>query len=349
MKIFISSVVNGFEQYREAAKKAIELMGGTPVMSEKFGARAYSSETACIHEVEKSDVYVLVMGENYGYVTQDGISVTHAEYKAAIAANRPVLAFIKRCDMEPEQVEFRKEVEHFQGGFFRASFESPEELKDEIISALRQLETMSQAIPEEELNSRVAAAIKDVQEESYYGDSPAMVLAFLPQPERNVDIVGLEEKLDDLFQTLSHAGLVSLREGFKQLEKENFTGLHSGELKLACFADGMVLLRVNPTVMNESLFSGRFAPPDKLRAIAIGFQNLVTQRFGYVHIGLYEMDNVYVAPMPKGSSMSVKMFDKSEAHFNRLFAPFTPGAYSEWVDQSIKRFGRTFKYEAGQW
>lgn len=43
MKVFISSVVRGFEQFRAAAKDAVETLDMKPVMSEHFGARTYSS------------------------------------------------------------------------------------------------------------------------------------------------------------------------------------------------------------------------------------------------------------------------------------------------------------------
>ncbi len=90
-KVFISSVINGYEQYRSAAKRAVEIMDDRPIMSEAFGARPYSSDVACVTEVEQSDVYLLVMGSDYGYITDDGISVTHIEFRAAKTANRPIL------------------------------------------------------------------------------------------------------------------------------------------------------------------------------------------------------------------------------------------------------------------
>ncbi|WP_460060479.1 DUF4062 domain-containing protein [Pseudomonas sp. S2_A05] len=39
MKVFVSSVVGGFEQYRAAARKAITLLEHAPVMCEELGAR----------------------------------------------------------------------------------------------------------------------------------------------------------------------------------------------------------------------------------------------------------------------------------------------------------------------
>ncbi len=56
-KVFISSVISDFEEYRHANKRAVEIMGDRPVtclrashrqMSEDSGARPYSPEKACI-------------------------------------------------------------------------------------------------------------------------------------------------------------------------------------------------------------------------------------------------------------------------------------------------------------
>jgi hypothetical protein len=191
--VFISSVIKGFEEFRQAAKEVVELMDHRPVMSESFGARPYSSGTACIHEVEQSDVYLLILGPNYGFETDGGLSVTHTEFRAARAAGRPVLAFVQQCGMEAKQVAFREEVEAYQGGVFRETFSSATELKDQVIRALRRLETMSQAISDEEFKCRIDSARKEIV--GFHDSDPELILALLPQPARMVDIVGLEDEL----------------------------------------------------------------------------------------------------------------------------------------------------------
>ena len=345
--VFISSVIDGFEEYRKAAKSAVELLDFKPIMSENFGARSYSSENTCIHEVEQSDIYILVMGSNYGYETSENVSVTHAEFQTACAANRPILVFIQASGMEEKQQHFKKEVEDYQDGFFRASFESPAELKDEIIKALRQLETMSQAVPENVFNDRIEHILSEINDDQYTNDSePSLVLAFFPQPERTVDIVGLEDKLDDIFHVMGSNNLIKIRDGYKPKLENHWTGIDAGFLRLGYFSDGFIVLKVNPTKINEdSFFSGHFAPPDELQRYSSGFKNLITEKSGYVYIALYNMHNTYVAPVPDGSSFSMKIFAEDEASFNRLFTPITNGGYIEWIDQCIKRFTRLFQYK----
>jgi len=93
-KVFVSSMVRGVEAFRDAAKQAITLMDYTPLMCELFAARPYSSEKACVHEVEQCDVYLLILGSAYGYETPEGISVTQAEFETAKTTGKSILAFI---------------------------------------------------------------------------------------------------------------------------------------------------------------------------------------------------------------------------------------------------------------
>lgn len=100
MKVFISSVVRGFEQFRAAAKDAVETLDMKPVMSEHFGARTYSSEHACLTEVDQCDVYILILGANYGYEPQPGLSVTQQEFHQAVSKRKPILVFIQQTDFD---------------------------------------------------------------------------------------------------------------------------------------------------------------------------------------------------------------------------------------------------------
>lgn len=122
MKVFVSSVVSGFEGYRAAARKAITLLGHTPVMCEDFGARPYSSRHACMTEVEQSDVVVLILGANFGYETETGESVTQQEFRRAKATNKHILAFLENVEMEERQKGFAWEVSDYLDGLFRVTF-----------------------------------------------------------------------------------------------------------------------------------------------------------------------------------------------------------------------------------
>lgn len=48
MKIFISSLIRGFEPYRAAARDAVTQLGYEPVMAEDFPAQPNSPQVACL-------------------------------------------------------------------------------------------------------------------------------------------------------------------------------------------------------------------------------------------------------------------------------------------------------------
>lgn len=342
-KIFISSVITGFEGYREAARKAVELMGDRPVMCEEFGARPYASDLACIAEVESSDIYLLIMGENYGHVGPSGESVTQMEFRAAKASGKPILAFVQNCSMEGPQVAFRKEVEDFTSGFFRNTFLTPEDLKDGIVRSLRQLNQAQQAVSEDEFKEKVGRAVSAIVGYSS-GRDPVLSLAFLPQPMREVDIIGIEARLDSIFSELCAKGVLVMREGYKSECQRDWTGLKTKEASVAFFADGMILLLLSPIERRDDSFSGSFAPPSRIKNLVTGAFSLVEASGCWASMKLSGMDHKIVKELPEGkiTSLSMRMHGDTEAGFNKLFIPLTNASYESWVDQCVKRFQRIF-------
>lgn len=343
-RVFVSSLVGGMEEFRQTARQAIQTMDCTPMMCEDFGARPYSSETACIHEVEQSEIYLLILGEKYGYVTPDGISVTQTEFRAAKETGKPILAFIQTVDSRGErQQSFLQEVEDYQDGVFRSSFTSVLELNNGIIAALRQIETMQQSISENDFGDR----INSILEKRYTrNDDPELVLAFLPQPARNVDIVSIEQRMDEYFGLLSKAGVTQLRDGYNLVDHPHWTGFTSGPHSLYFCPDGLILLICNPTLRDrEDLFAGSFAPPENISSVAKGFRSIIDSTSGYLQVALLNMESTYVANRPSGNSMTMRTYaEDNEQIFNKLFVPLTRGNYEGWIDQCVKRFARIFAY-----
>ena len=76
MKVFVSSLIGGFESFRAAAASAISTLGHEPVMAEDFPASPDSPQTACLAGVRDSGAVVLILGERYGYVQASDLSAT---------------------------------------------------------------------------------------------------------------------------------------------------------------------------------------------------------------------------------------------------------------------------------
>ena len=342
-KIFISSVISGFEEYRNAARNAIELMGDKPVMCEDFGARPYSSEMACISEVEASDIYLLILGDKYGYIGSNGESVTQMEFHAAKAAGKPILAFIQDGPKEDLQDDFRKEVEHFATGFFRGIFQTPADLKDNIVKSLRQLTQAQHALPKEAFEEKINRAVSAVTGHSS-SRNPVLCLAFLPQPLHDFDIVDVERRLDSIFANLCSNGVLAMREGYTPECQRDWTSLKTKEASVSFFEDGMVLFLLSPIERRDDFFSGSFAPPSRIINLAVGAFSIIEAAGCWASISLAGMDHVMVKELPneKLSSISYRMQGDSEAALSKLFIPFTKDAYIVWIEQCLKRFERIF-------
>ena len=136
-KVFISSVIAGFGEYREAAAAAVRAVNCEAIRSEDFVARPETPRQACLSGVRESDVVVFVLGATYGMIQESGLSATNEEWKEAVKAQKPILIFVEKVDnREPEQTKFVQEVEQWEGGRIRKSFTSPIDLQEKVTQAL---------------------------------------------------------------------------------------------------------------------------------------------------------------------------------------------------------------------
>lgn len=137
MKVFVSSLIRGFEPFREAARSAVTTLRHEPVMAEDFGAQPNSPQIACMRGLRSADLVVLVLGEQYGYVQgTSGVSPTHEEFLEA-RDTKPILAFVQEgVTRDAQQAKFVSDVQGWQQGYFRGGFKTPEELKDLVTRAI---------------------------------------------------------------------------------------------------------------------------------------------------------------------------------------------------------------------
>jgi hypothetical protein len=99
LKIFVSSTCYDLKQIRKDLQEFISLMGYQPIMSEfdSFPVDPNDDTVAnCIRNVEAADLFVLVIGGRYGYVLENGKSITNMEYIYARKKGIPVFVYINR-------------------------------------------------------------------------------------------------------------------------------------------------------------------------------------------------------------------------------------------------------------
>lgn len=187
MKVFISSLITGFESYRDAARRAVTTLRNEAIMAEDFGAQPNSSQIACLQGVRSADVVVLILGADYGFVPSGStISATHQEYREA-RETRPILAFIQQgIDPQPEQKAFIDEVQAWEGGLFRSSFNDAAELQDGITRALHDF-TLANAVgpvDQDRLISQAAALI--LPERHSQNSTTALEMAIVGGPSQRI-------------------------------------------------------------------------------------------------------------------------------------------------------------------
>ncbi len=105
-KVFISSVRQGLEDERDALPPLIRAIGHVPRRFEDFTAQPVASREACLQGVEEADIYLLLLGQQYGEpIFDSGLSPTEEEWVVARRRGIPILVFRKRdVDMEEAQL-----------------------------------------------------------------------------------------------------------------------------------------------------------------------------------------------------------------------------------------------------
>jgi hypothetical protein len=170
-RVFVSSVVTGFEAYRRAAKEGILAAGGEPILvNEDFPSIPDSSRNACLDAVASSDALALVIGERGGWKAPSGRFVIEEEYDEAVRRGIPLYVFLQDIARDAETDRFAKRVSDYVLGRFRTSFRTAEELRE---GAKKALGTLGPARTRM-IGSAIMDALKGRSEQSQY---PSLRLA----------------------------------------------------------------------------------------------------------------------------------------------------------------------------
>lgn len=137
-KVFISSVQREFAAERQMLA---EYVRKDPLLCKFFEVFLFEESPACdvevrdlyLPEVEKSDIYLGILGAQFGNADADGVSPTEREYDVATAKGKERLLFIKTCERDPREECF---VQKVQSEVVRKSFGTPEELQLAVYAAL---------------------------------------------------------------------------------------------------------------------------------------------------------------------------------------------------------------------
>lgn len=345
MKVFVSSVVQGMETERAAVKAAVEIAQFEALMCETFGARPYSSERACITEVESADVFVALLGERFGFEHAPGESVSQQEFRRAASLGIPILCFVADSTMEPRQAAFRDEIAEYHSGYFRETYTASSDLKDKTIAALLQLGRARKACSESAFRARLEQVQIERANWRRSQNDALFSIAFLPQPNRQIDLSDRENRMDDIFYTVCREGLGTIQAGYSPLAGPDYVGFESKSTQARFYEDGLVITHADPTSKNrESHFSSFYVPPSNLTRLGKAAFTMFEANGGWCQIGLAGMEHAVIAELPHSANSSFSMGFRSEtaAAFARLLVPCTKATYNDWVNSSVARLQRRF-------
>jgi hypothetical protein len=139
LRVFLSSTFKDLIPERQAVEAAIQRMAAQYVGMEYFGSFAEEPLERCLKKVCSANVVILVLGHKYGFVAEGSqVSMTEAEYRAALDEKVPVLAYLiqedsfsTHSDDNPKLSKLKDELKAHRGVSW---FTSPEDLAWKVIS-----------------------------------------------------------------------------------------------------------------------------------------------------------------------------------------------------------------------
>jgi hypothetical protein len=123
--VFISSVMAELAAEREALADHLAGLGFNVILFERLGGREEDAETAYLVGVEQADIYIGLLGDEYGRMDRGtGYSATHAEYRRALELGRRIAVWV-RADGDHREAAARSFVEELRTfhttGMFRTA------------------------------------------------------------------------------------------------------------------------------------------------------------------------------------------------------------------------------------
>ena len=141
IRIFISSVQSEFAQERAALR---DYLHSDPLMRRFFNVFLFEDlpaldrrpDSLYLDEVEQSDIYVGLFGNDYGSEDTDGISPTEREFYQATASGVQRLIFVKGTNNNDRHPKMQTLIQKAQSGLIRKRFNSSDELVTALYAAL---------------------------------------------------------------------------------------------------------------------------------------------------------------------------------------------------------------------
>ena len=155
LRIFISSTMKDLVNERSQVRERLISFNFEPVNAEDLPSSTARSWDALEKEIRSCNVFVLLLGERYGWIptegphANEGKSITHLEFEEAERLRIPVLAFLKELSYEDtdrnsddakKRDKFRETIRDYAGGYFTSkSFRLATELANKVGEAIMRM------------------------------------------------------------------------------------------------------------------------------------------------------------------------------------------------------------------
>jgi Domain of unknown function (DUF4062) len=207
LRVFVSSVMEDFQEYRQAAKAGIISAGAEAVLVEDYPSLSVSPRNACLDGVASCDIYLAIVGQRGGWTAPSGNLVVEEEYEEAGRRKVRVIAFMQNVEHDKGSQFFVDKLSHYVDGVFRVTFNSSDELKSAIKNALLPL------IPKYGA-PYIDMAIFDDKLKNPYKIYNQAALRFMITPERvdeMIDPISLESPaLERQLNEIAHSAKVEI-------------------------------------------------------------------------------------------------------------------------------------------
>lgn len=332
-RVFISSVIEGFENFREAAAAGVRAGGGTPVMAELFPSQSASPRNACLDGVRSSDAFVILVGQRGGWKTPSGALAVEEELQEARRRTLPILAFLEEGERDAEATRLARTLSDYVAGGFRTTFSSPEELREKVAAAVQKQASQMQMQTADP--SRVVELLQARIDNSHEAAVRLVVL-----PERIDELIPPEkigeQELQDQIYAIAHDPAVRFfdyafgktaevsRDGVLRIAQASDRGRSRKEAALALSQAGEMTLDADVTGRREeeNLGQGMFVllEEDLSAMLATEFRLAAKvlqlldpyERLGSVWLGAAVVNpghRYLVKSTPRGGSVPVRMDD----------------------------------------
>jgi len=298
--VFISSVSEGYEAIRKAAREAIADAGGQPLGFEDFGAQNKSSRNACLDGVRECDVYIGIFGARYGWITPSDLSATEEEFKEAVETGKRRLIFVEEVPSREEKQEaFVRRAGDYESGRFWKKFKTPEDLKQDLTNALKEVFlTLMKGLSESQLKERLQREVLTPLQNDYSQSwlitaaMPDSHTSFVEDPSFNneklakhIFLMGLEGD-PSVFEIEWAKSKVLGKDHWvlQQIENQNWReGQRLSIVKI--YLDAIVVTAMNVTGRESKpeypSFEGHYIYPDTVQEIAIAQLSFVTRVYNH--------------------------------------------------------------------